>query len=170
VASYSYPVYYPAYYPAYYPSYSCGLPVTVSYAAPAYPIYYTTPLFCNAVVTVPAPVALTTGPIYAVPTPAPPSSSGKPVPPRVSEARSGNGGESPKSTTVPVRERVQVGFWNVSGRDLTLTVDGQRRVLPRNRSITLSLGRQFVWQVDERTAQNEDIPAGNSTLEIVLRR
>jgi hypothetical protein len=176
-ASYYYPAFYPAYYPSYYAGYSYSVPVTVSYVAPAWPVYYAmpAPVYCPPVVSVPASVTVPTGPLYAVPTPAPPSQSftppsGKPAPPQVTEMRSGTDGQPPGPAVVPVKDRVQVGFWNVSGRDLTLTIDGQRRLLPRNRSITLQLGRQFVWQVDQRAAQKEDIPEGNSTLEIVLRR
>ena len=47
-------------------------------------------------------------------------------------------------------ERFPVGFWNVSGRDVLLTVGGQRYLLARNRSITLNLGRTFAWQVDQQ--------------------
>jgi hypothetical protein len=58
----------------------------------------------------------------------------------------------------------------VTGRDLTLTVDGQARLLPRNQSVTLTLGRQFTWQVDQRAPLTEGVPAGRNTLEIVIRR
>jgi hypothetical protein len=169
--------YYPASYPVYYATYSYRVPVAVSYAAPAWPVSYAAPapVVCVPVVSVPAAVPVPARPLYAVPTPAPPSqpvypSAVKPAPPQVSELRSGTDGQPPGAVSVPVTDRVRVGFWNVSGRDVLLTVDGQRRVLPRNRSITLLLGRHFVWQVDERTAQTEDVPEGNSTLELVLRR
>jgi hypothetical protein len=159
-AAYSYPVYPASYYPTYY---RVPAVVTVTYA-PAWQVYATpAPVYCAPVV----PVA--PAPLYAVPTPAPPSRTAEPpAAPTVIEARSGAA-----LKTVPVSadsDRVRVGFWNVSGRDLTLTIDGRARVLPRNRSITLDLGRQFVWRIDARAPQNESIPADKSTLEIVLRR
>jgi hypothetical protein len=167
-ASYSYPVYYPTYYPAYY---SVPAVATVSYYGPAWPVYAApAPVVCAPTVAVPV-----AGPLYAVPTAAPPSQTIEPPPvksgvgPVVTEARAG-GIVKTVAAGNSGQDRVQVGFWNVSGRDLILTIDGRRHTLPRNRSITLELGRQFTWRIDQRAPQDENIPEGNSTLEIVLRR
>jgi hypothetical protein len=177
---YSYPVYYQPAVPAsvFYFAQVVGPPVPV-YLAPA-------PVACPvpAVVAL-APVATTPAPLpaYAVPTPAPPSSTppvqtrepplqpGAGPGPKVTESRSA-GGSQPATVEAKKADtgRYRVGFWNVTGRDLTLTVDGQSRVLPRNQSVTLTLGRQFTWQVDQRAPLAEDVPAGRSTLEIVIRR
>jgi hypothetical protein len=170
-ASYSYPVYYPTYYPAYY---SVPAVATVSYYAPAWQVYAApAPVVCAPGIAVP--VTVPAGPLYAVPSAAPPSQTVEPPPARtgagpvVSEARTGTVLKTVAAGNSG-RDRVQVGFWNVSGRDLTLTIDGQQHILPRNRSITLDLGRQFTWRIDRRAAQDENIPEGNATLEIVLRR
>jgi len=64
----------------------------------------------------------------------------------------------------------RVGFWNLTDRDLTVKVDGQPHALARGRGLTLTLGRQFVWQVDQRAPTNERIPEDKTTLEIVIRR
>jgi hypothetical protein len=62
-----------------------------------------------------------------------------------------------------------VGFWNVSGRDVTLTVDSRPRLLPNNQSLRLQLGRQFTWRVDGRASHAERVPADKTALEIVIR-
>jgi hypothetical protein len=169
-ASYSYPAsYYPTYYPVYY---RVPAVATVSYYAPAWQVYAVpAPVVCPPTVTVSVPA----GPLYAVPTPAPPSQTFEPPPaktgagPVVTEARAGTALKTVAAGGAG-NDRVRVGFWNVSGRDLTLTIDGQQHVLPRNRSITLNLGRQFTWRIDQRAPQSENIAEGNSTMEIVLRR
>jgi hypothetical protein len=166
-ASYPYPVYYPV-------RYSVPAVATVSYYAPAWQVYAVpAPVVCAPGAAVP--VTVPAGPLYAVPTPAPPSQTVEPPPaktgagPAVTEARAGAVLKTVAAASTG-KARVQVGFWNVSGRDLTLTIDGQPYALPRNRSITLDLGRQFTWRIDRRAPQSENIAEGNSTLEIVLRR
>ena len=165
-ASYSYPVYSSAYYPAYY-----SVPA-VSYYVPAWPIYVAPAAVCTPTVIVPAPAA----PLYAVPTPAPPSQTVEPPAiktrsnlPTVSESYSGSALKTVQVGSAG-KERIQVGFWNVSGRDVTLTINGRAYFLPRNRSITLALSRRFTWHIDQRTLRTENVPQENSTLEIVLRQ
>jgi hypothetical protein len=67
-------------------------------------------------------------------------------------------------------DRCSVRFWNLSGRDVVLTVDGQSVYLAAGRSMTRELPRQFVWQVQGRAGQGERVPAGEGALEIVIRR
>jgi hypothetical protein len=148
-------------------------PVAVQYA----PAYYTPVIVC--VPTAPAapvPIVSPSGP-YAQPVPAPPSAGPRPQTgeppladpgkgaPKVSESRL-----TAKKSAGDARDRVRVGFWNVSGRDLTLTIDGQPRVVLRDRCLTITLGRNFTWQIDQRPAELAEVPAGNDTLEIVIRK
>ena len=126
-----------------------------------YPVYLAAPAYCP--VSSPAPA-------YAVPFPAPPSSqSAEPPlgstskPPTISESRTG-------SKYPPMDDRCRIGFWNISGRDVTLKVNGQSRLLPSNRAVTLDLGRDFVWQVDSREPQRQQVPAGQASHEIILRQ
>jgi hypothetical protein len=108
----------------------------------------------------------------AVPTPAPPSTStaeppllrrvemppaDKPLKPNVVEAR---------KTATP---RCKVGFWNLAGRDVVLNIDGKSQIVPRNRSVTLELARDFVWRVDEQPAKTERIADDKATHDIVIR-
>src|SRR6266545_1140904 len=163
VASYYYPVYYQPTVTYYTPTVAY-YPPTVTYYAPVWPVY-TTPVVCPPAVT------------YAMPTAAPPSqtiepplgAAAKKFAPTVTESRTDTGpAMTPKVASPAVVERVQVGFWNVTGRDVTLIIDGQTRVLPRNRNLTVTVGRQFVWRVDQGVAQTERIPDGQWTAEIVV--
>ena len=65
-------------------------------------------------------------------------------------------------------DRVRVGFWNLSGRDVTLTVDGKAWALPKDRAVTLDLERQFAWQVEGRSQHVERVAEGQSTHEVVI--
>jgi hypothetical protein len=85
--------------------------------------------------------------------------------PRVTESRQ-PGLQAPRPAT---EARCQVGFWNLSAHDVTLTVDGRPRMLPKDRAITLELPYRFVWQVDQRPAQTEQIPVGQTAHEVVIR-
>jgi hypothetical protein len=55
-------------------------------------------------------------------------------------------------------------------RDVVVTTGGLAHFLPRRRAVTLLLGRQFVWQLDQREPQREHIPEEQGSLEIVIRR
>jgi hypothetical protein len=65
--------------------------------------------------------------------------------------------------------RAKVGFWNITGADVTLTVDGQQRKLPKDRAVTLELGRTFVWQLDGRSPRLERVPDDQTVFEVILR-
>lgn len=111
----------------------------------------------------------------ARPTPAPPSQS--PEPP-MNKAVSNefkapiivtthSQGDSPAP---PLRkDRCRVGFWNLTGRDVTLTVDGKAWTLQRDRATTVELDRQFTWQSDNQSQRNVIVPEGQSTFEVVIR-
>jgi hypothetical protein len=63
-----------------------------------------------------------------------------------------------------------VGFWNLTDRNLTVSVAGQAHPIPRGKILKLEVGRQFVWRVEGHEPQNEIVPMENSGVEIVLRR
>jgi len=111
----------------------------------------------------------------AAPSAAPPSSgplqSGKGQP-EVTESRSYYEAFNvrPMSTDKPSGESCAVGFWNLTGRDVTVSVDGNRQIIPLGKSLKLQVGRQFVWQVGGHEALTEKVPTENSGLEIVLRK
>jgi len=92
--------------------------------------------------------------------------------PAVSESRSFYESFSvqPPSTDKLSADRCAVGFWNLTGRDVTLSVDGKPQIIPQGKSLKLQLGRQFVWQIGGHDAQTEKVPMENSGVEIVLRR
>ncbi len=109
---------------------------------------------------VPGPPA---SPVYATPTPAPPSTTAEPPTqakprraPAVHESRSlSTGSANAVSRGRPEQGRCRAGFWNVTGRDLKLTVNGQQRFLPRDRALTLEVDRQFSWQMDNHPPHQE---------------
>src|SRR5437773_416563 len=55
-------------------------------------------------------------------------------------------------------ERCKVGLWNLTGRDVTIRIDGQTRVLAKDRAVTLDLDRAFVWQLDQGETVSERVP------------
>jgi hypothetical protein len=162
---------------------SAGRPLVTVY----YPVCVTPVLTARVVYFTPVPVAIPVAPAivcpppvlpaYAQPTAAPPSST--PLPSlgpsmkKVPEVQEMHFSPDNGMTKVVVAKKeadvCRVGFWNLADRDVTLKIDGQARLLPRGKSVTLNLGRQFVWQVDQQALQRESIPAEKSTLEIVIR-
>jgi hypothetical protein len=66
-------------------------------------------------------------------------------------------------------ERCSVGFWNLTGRDVTLTIDGKSFALAKNRKITVTLARQFSWRTDNGPQQIERVPASQSTYDVAVR-
>ncbi|HYV36306.1 MAG TPA: hypothetical protein VE988_11415 [Gemmataceae bacterium] len=152
---------YSYYYPTYY------------YAPPVY--YYAPPVYqqCPAPL---MPVPVVPGG-FAQPVPAPPSQSKEPPlankkPPLVSESKSfamSDGNMTAVLADANGKEICRVGFWNVSGRDVTLTVNGKAYAVPRNRNVTLSVSRTFSWQIDGKMAQSEKVAEDQLTHEIVIR-
>jgi hypothetical protein len=114
------------------------------------------------------------GPL-APPTAAPPS-AGPLNPdkskPDVTESRSYYESFSvPPQPTDKLRDdRCAIGFWNLTGRDVTVSVEGHAHSLPRGKNLKLQVGRQFVWRVEGHEPQSETVPKENSGVEIVLRR
>lgn len=76
----------------------------------------------------------------------------------------------PRNTDQPSRDTCSAGFWNLSGRDLTVKVNGQERVLAQGQSLSLRVGRLFTWQVEGRDPHTERIQSGDAGVEILLRR
>jgi hypothetical protein len=153
--SYAYygPVYYvPVYY--YYPAYPVCVPVA--------------PTSRPAVTPQPAPAAKKAPGRLPAPTTKEPPVMGnlQKKGPVIIESRSGG-------TTLPERkstERCKVGFWNLTGRNVTLTVDGQQQLLPKDRAVTLELTRSFVWQIDQRETVTERVPPDEAFHEVILRQ
>jgi hypothetical protein len=139
--------------------------VTYYYVAPHY--------YC-----VPGPTVIPVpdAPKYARPTPAPPSSTGEPPlqkktsddprKPVIVASHALNDNSKREQTS---SDRCRVGFWNLTGRDLTLRVAGKTMAIPRDRGVTLTLDRQFIWQIDGRSERMERVAEGQATHEVVIR-
>jgi hypothetical protein len=149
------------------------------YPAPVVPYYYyaPAPLYVG-----PGPYcpgsAVQPMPNYAKPTPAPPSQTMEPplgksgaTLPTVIESRAAAANDTtPMKPADPgVKDLCKVGFWNVSGADVKLIVNGKTHVIPRNRSLTLTLSRQFSYQVNAQMPQTARVPDDKTGHEIVIR-
>src|SRR5579862_9597448 len=143
-----------------YPSYSSGY-YNVSYYYPvATPVYY---VVSPAAFVCPAPVVRApVGNGYAQPQPAPPSGSPSPSQsreppldkkkieaPKVNESQSFSLGDL-KAVPVAADSNAicRVGFWNIAGRDVKLTVGDKVYTVPRDRNLTLTVNRTFSWKLD----------------------
>lgn len=157
---------------------------TTAYYYPAAPVYYCPPGTVP-VATYPTSVPPPPPPATSIPRPlaapiaAPPSSTPPPplapaprAGPRVSESRSyyDTYAVAPRASEVSPSGRCTIRFWNLSGQDLTLTVDQATQVLPNGKRVSLDLDRRFRWQVAGRQPEQESVAAGESALEIVIRR
>ena len=151
------------------------------YYHPYVPVYYSYPI-CTTIVPVVGiphmPPATKTGPVQTpVPqTKEPPAAANTDTPPlanpirkapTVTEARSMSSNLIQASNT---KERCKVGFWNLTGRDITLKIDGQPRTLAKDRAITLELDRAFAWQIDDGASVNERVPTEQPFHEVILRQ
>lgn len=169
----------------YYPSYPV---IRYQYCEPA-------PIYVQPAPCLPAP----TGPLVPVeqprpaqPTPAPPSTKEPPLakdppaevkpvpekkvqePPRVLESKSfsiedGKGQKPAPAVDVTNKGVCSVGFWNVSGKDVTIVVEGKTHTVPRDRNLVLPLGREFSWHIEGQSARTEAVPEGKLAYEIVIR-
>lgn len=151
-------------------------------ARPAYGAAYSAaPVWCGYYVIAPppcwgyAPMPPAPGPTVtplAKPLPAPASTTPEPPldpkrAPKISESRSYGGAGQVQADLPP--GRCKVGFWNITGDDVTLTIDGQTRTLAKDRAVTMNLPRNFVWQFNGREAQAESVPEGQNVFEVILR-
>ena len=107
--------------------------------------------------------------------PAPPSANEPPLgttpkrAPTITESRS-QAGNYTQAVGQPVSERCLIGFWNMSGRDVTLKINGQTRLLAKDRAVNLQLDRAFVWQVDHGEPTAERVPPGLRRHEVMIRQ
>ena len=114
----------------------------------------------------------------AVPTPAPPSQTSEPPLNRKAFMPPADKPIAKPGPTVyelradlpsPAKDHCRVGFWNQTGRNVTLTVAGKTLVVPHDRAVTLELPRNFVWQLDQQPARTEKLADERATHEIVIR-
>jgi hypothetical protein len=113
---------------------------------------------------------------YAQPRPAPASTreppTDKPAPPgrspKITESRYAADTATDKQPPAS-KDHCKVGFWNLTGRDVSLLVDGQSHFLRKDHAMTLDLTRQFAWKMDQGELRSERVPADQRTHEILLR-
>jgi hypothetical protein len=66
--------------------------------------------------------------------------------------------------------RFALTVWNLADRDVALRIDGRGLTLPRGRSTTVEVGRDFTWQADGSAERGEKVPDGQRGLTLTLRR
>lgn len=102
-------------------------------------------------------------PKYATPSAAPPSAT---MEPPLGDLRMPKIiAKSPEVT----KDRCRVGFWNLAGRDLSVTIEGKSFALPKNQVLTFDMDRQFTWQVAGKTPQIQRVPEGQAAFEVLVR-
>jgi hypothetical protein len=67
-------------------------------------------------------------------------------------------------------DRKSVTFWNLTDATLTLTVDGQKQVVPAKSSQTMQVAGEFAWRVEGREPEAGSMPSNESGVTIVIRR
>lgn len=148
-----------------------------TYAAPysMAPVWYYVPAAapCGSSTFSPASAPMPRANPLAQPSAAPPSRSVEsPLQPSraptITESRS-VGGVAPVPDVQVTPGRCKVGFWNITGEEVSLTIDGQTRTLAKNRAVTLELERTFVWQVSGRPPQTERVPDNQNLFEVIVR-
>jgi hypothetical protein len=77
---------------------------------------------------------------------------------------------APRTSEQPSKDFAAVKFWNLSSSEVTLKVAGKTHRLSASKTLELNLPRQFVWKLDDRESQAEQIPAQAQAIEIVIRR
>jgi hypothetical protein len=86
-------------------------------------------------------------------------------PPRVIDPQTDGKAGSP----VGAKDVCAVGFWNITGRDISLTVNDKKHQLPKDQSLTLELEKHFRWSQDGGEFQQVRVPEHQLTHEIVVR-
>jgi hypothetical protein len=75
-----------------------------------------------------------------------------------------------KAGQKPADDQCTVTFTNLSDRRIKVMLGNQERNLGTGESASLPVKRQFVWHMEGREAQNEQVGTGDFALQIVIRR
>ncbi|MFO0863098.1 MAG: hypothetical protein U0744_00295 [Gemmataceae bacterium] len=151
--------------------------ISYSYVSPLYyssPIY-STPIYSSPIWPCPIESAIRVTPL-AKQTPAPasehPTTKEPPlgIPrkgPTITETRSLGGAYAPGVGVV--LPRCKVGFWNLTGKEITVRIEGKDQTLPKDRAVTMELERNFTWQAPGREQTMERVPEDQNAFEVIIR-
>lgn len=159
----------------------CGYawyPSAISYSYMS-PIYYSSPVYSHPIYSAPlwpcrieptirvTPLAKETpAPASSVPTTKEPPLHNQRKAPTITESRSVGGAYAGVGVVLP---RCKVGFWNLTGKEITVRVEGKDQVLPKDRAVTIELDRQFSWQAPGREQTMERVPEDQNVYEVIIR-
>lgn len=147
---------------------------------PAVSYYYAVPypMWCPPAVPMVVPVP-DAAPRWANPVAAPPSQSpepplqkpmkltGDPRMPVITASHALGGNYVPGKA--PAGDRCRVGFWNLTGRDVTIHVEGKAVTVAKDKAVTVELDRQFTWQIAGQTQHIERVPDGQASHDVIMR-
>lgn len=91
-------------------------------------------------------------------------------------SRSSPVSNQPRVDIFPVADRAgsatsrSINFYNQSGRDIRLTVQGETVILPKENRITATVPARFRWQLADGPEQLGEVPEETAGLEIVIRK
>jgi hypothetical protein len=74
-----------------------------------------------------------------------------------------------KAPTNPAAKRT-VRFFNISDRDIKLTVNGETGSLPKQSVIAAELPANFTWKINSGKEESTEIPANVRGLEVIIRK
>ncbi len=75
-----------------------------------------------------------------------------------------------KDAQKPVDDQCSVTFTNLSDHVVKVMLENQTRNLAKGQSAVFPIKRNFVWRIEGREAQNEQVGTGDYALQIVIRR
>jgi hypothetical protein len=70
----------------------------------------------------------------------------------------------------PANDQCTVTFQNLTGHAIKVIVNNREQSLAHKETATLAVLRQFVWRVEGREPQNEQMSKNDNALQIVIRR
>jgi hypothetical protein len=70
----------------------------------------------------------------------------------------------------PVNDQLTATFQNLSGRPLKVIVEGRDQELADKQTVTVPVRREFIWRVEGREPQKEQLGKNDYALQIVIRR
>jgi hypothetical protein len=70
----------------------------------------------------------------------------------------------------PPDDRCSVTFTNLTDGEIRILVDAKTHAIAKGGSVQIPVTRQFVWRMEGRDPQNEQVRMGDYAVQIVIRR
>lgn len=93
--------------------------------------------------------------------------------PNVSKYRPDPAADEVSVTLIPAASRANgaltADFYNYTGRELALTVDGKPYRLPARHAVAVAVGESFVWKLGTGLSRTDRLATGATGVEVVLK-